>query len=153
MELSAAAPLLKPPLRGESFSVEHLAVHAEQLAAQHRVSQRGSSRRRDDQRFIDSFESNRRFVAAAYRTISKAARDGEPITPAAEWVLDNYHIVEEQLREIREDLPRGFYHELRKLDEGPWAGFPRVYELAHELVVHTDSSLDYELIAGFVEAY
>ncbi len=153
MKLLATAPLLEPPLRGESFSVEHLAAHAEQFAAQQRVSQRVSSRGRDDKRFVDSFENNSRFVAAAYRTISTAVRNGEPITPAAEWVLDNYHIVEEQLREIREDLPRGFYHELPKLDEGPWAGFPRVYELAHELVVHTDSSLDYDLIAGFVEAY
>ena len=61
--------------------------------------------------------------------------------------------MQEQLREIREDLPRSFYDELPKLASPPFAGFPRVYELAHELVVHTDSSLDEELIAGFIASY
>ena len=62
-------------------------------------------------------------------------------------------MVKEQLREIREDLPHGFYRELPKLTTPPCAGFPRVYELALELVVHTDSSLDEELIAGFITSY
>ncbi len=119
------------------------------MAAAHRAA----LQRRDDRRFIECFEKNARLVAHTYRTIATAVREGEPIPPAAEWVLDNYHVVEEQLREIREDLPRGFYHELPKLLNGPWAGFPRVYDIAHELVVHTDSNLDLELIAGFVEAY
>ncbi len=140
---------LEPPLRGEPFSVEHLWTHAEQMAAQHQVA----LQRRGSKRFIECFEKNARQVAHTYRTISTAVRDGEPIPPAAEWVIDNYHVVEEQLREIREDLPRGFYQELPKLLDGAWAGFPRVYDIAHELIVHTDSSLDLELIAGFVEAY
>ena len=123
--------------------------HAEQIGAGHRISQRPQ----DDRRFVERFENNRRFIAAAYQTIATAVREGETIPSAAEWVIDNYHIVEEQLREIREDLPRRFYNELPKLEHGDWAGFPRVYELAHHLVVHTDSSLNQELIVGFVEAY
>ena len=77
----------------------------------------------------------------------------EALAPDAEWLVDNYYIVEEQLREIREDLPRQFYLELPKLTDGPLAGSPRVYELAYELVLHTDSSLDEELIGGFITAY
>jgi len=140
---------IDPPLRGESFSVEHLSAHAELIAAAHRIAEH----RQDDRRFIERFENNQQFIAAAYQTIAKAVRDGETISSAAEWVIDNYHIVEEQLREIREDLPKRFYDELPKLAHGDWAGFPRVYELAHHLVVHTDSNLNLELIASFVEAY
>ena len=84
---------------------------------------------------------------------SNPAQQDEVLAPDAEWLVDNYYIVEEQLREIREDLPRRFYLELPKLTDGPFADFPRVYELAHELVVHTDSSLDEELIGGFIAAY
>jgi cyclic beta-1,2-glucan synthetase len=102
---------------------------------------------------VERFESNHRFIAAAYQTIADAVRHGDAISSAAEWVIDNYHIIEEQLREIREDLPRRFYDELPKLEHGNWAGFPRIYDLAHELVVHTDSSLNQDLIVSFVQAY
>jgi cyclic beta-1,2-glucan synthetase len=149
MNQSVPASSLEPPLRGESFSSEHLWAHAAQMAAVHGLSPRGF----DDRPVIDAFERNARFIAVTYRTMTTAVREGEPIPPAAEWVLDNYHIVEEQLRQIREDLPRGFYYELPKLGEGPCAGFPRVYHLAHELVLHTDSNLDLELICGFIDAY
>jgi cyclic beta-1,2-glucan synthetase len=139
---------LDPPLRGEPFSAEHLWTHAEQLAPR-QVVRRGGA----DRRLVTRFEDNSQFIAAAYEIITESARNNEPLGPDAEWLVDNYYIVEEQLREIREDLPRSFYLELPKLVEGPFQNFPRVYELAFELVVHTDSSLDEELIAGFIAAY
>src|SRR6266404_1320351 len=148
-DLSPVVTQAELPLRGEPFSAEHLWSHAAEMAARHRTSGLG----REDDRFIGRYESNCRFIESIYRAMTAAVREGEPLAPTAEWVLDNYHIVEEQLREIREDLPRRFYRELPRLADGEWAGFPRVYEVAHELVVHTDSSLDEELIAGFVESY
>jgi cyclic beta-1,2-glucan synthetase len=139
---------LEPPLRGEPFSAEHLWNYAEQFATSQVVARGGA-----DRRLVDRFESNSRFIADAYRAISQSIRDGEPLAPDAEWLVDNYYVVEEQLREIREDLPRSYYLELPKLASGPFAGFPRVYELAHELAVHSDSSLDEELISGFIAGY
>jgi cyclic beta-1,2-glucan synthetase len=137
------------PLRSEPFSAEHLCEHAERLAGQHELSRT----RREDRRFIDRFQKNSRFIASAYQTIADAVRDGEPVSPDAEWLIDNYHIVEEQLREIREDLPRRFYRELPKLASGPWSGFPRIYELAYELITHTDSSLDEDILTRFIAGY
>src|SRR5262249_32886820 len=89
----------------------------------------------------------------AYQRITAAARREEAITTDAEWLLDNYHIVAETLREVRHDLPRGYYKELPKLADGPFAGFPRVYALALELIAHTDSCLDENNITRFVQAY
>ena len=76
-----------------------------------------------------------------------------PITPAAEWLVDNYHIVDEQLREIHDDLPSGYYRELPKLAEGHLQGYPRVYGLAWAFVAHTDSRFDPEMLRRFVRAY
>src|SRR4029077_49153 len=70
-----------------------------------------------------------------------------------EWLVDNYHIVEEQLREIRQDLPRGYYHELPKLAEGPLEGYPRIYAVALALMAHTDSRLDTNTLRRFIIAY
>jgi hypothetical protein len=60
---------------------------------------------------------------------SSIARCTRPHT-AAEWLLDNYHLVETQIREIREDLPPGFYRQLPKLASGPLLGYPRVFGIA-----------------------
>ena len=93
-DLSIPVAQLEPPLRGEPFSAEHLWAHAALLASRHGTCQPG----RDDDRFIKRFESNQREIAGVYRSITDAVRAGEPLAPSAEWVLDNYHIVEEQLR-------------------------------------------------------
>ncbi len=81
-----------------------------------------------------------------------AAPDGEA-AKAAEWVLDNAYVVRRAIRQIREDMPAGFYARLRPLatDDGP--GAPRVYELARALLRSTDAQLTPEAIAQFVNAY
>ncbi len=79
--------------------------------------------------------------------------EGRAITPAAEWLLDNYHLVEAQIREIREDLPPGFYRQLPKLASGPFMGYPRVFGIAWAFVAHTDSHFDPDTLRRFVRAY
>ena len=75
------------------------------------------------------------------------------ITPAAEWLIDNYHLVERQIREIRADLPPGYYRQLPKLADGPFAGYPRVFGMAWAFVAHTDSRFDPEMLRRYVRAY
>ena len=84
---------------------------------------------------------------------SKAINDGRPITPATEWLVDNYHLVEKQIHEIHSDLPPGYYRQLPKLAAGPFAGYPRVFGIAWAFVAHTDSRFDSEMLVRFVRAY
>src|SRR5919112_3355304 len=137
------------PIREELFSVERLEQFAATLAAEHRVVE-GPSRGRS---LLPRLEENGRALVSAYRTLADAIREGRSISPAAEWLVDNFHIVEEQLREIREDLPRGYYLELPKLKAGAPAGYPRIYAVALSLIAHTDSRLDAETLRRFVRAY
>jgi cyclic beta-1,2-glucan synthetase len=132
-------------LRGEPFSGEHLAQHARSLAESLVLAPRQVK----DRQFAARFEDNAAVLQAAYDEASAAAIQGEPLTADAEWLLDNYYVVEEQLREIREDLPQRYYWELPKLQSGR----PRVYALAVELLVHTDSALDEETIVRFLQAF
>ncbi len=92
-------------------------------------------------------------LLAAYRALTEAIRDERSITPAAEWLVDNFHIVEEQLREIRDDLPADYYRELPKLAEGHLEGYPRVLGLAWAYVAHTDSRFDPDSLSRLVSAY
>jgi cyclic beta-1,2-glucan synthetase len=136
-------------LREELFSIERLEEHAASLAAAQLITGRPPRRRPLHVRLKD----NESALLAAYRATAAAVAEGRAITPSAEWVLDNYHLVEEQIREIREDLPPGFYRQLPKLSEGPFAGYPRVFGLAWAFVAHTDSRFDPEALRRFLRAY
>src|SRR5260370_13312418 len=136
-------------IRAELFGVERLEQHAGSLAAaQHVMSELEKGRR-----LLPRVEDNGRVLREAYRAIAKAIREDRAITPAAEWLVDNFHIVDEQLRQIRDDLPAGFYWQLPQLTEGPPAGYPPVYGIASALVAHTDSRFDPETLRRFVHAY
>src|SRR3984885_10720521 len=136
-------------VRAELFGSERLEQHAASLAAAQGVTQRRSARRSLGALLKD----NESVLLAAYRTIGAAVGEGRSVTPAAEWLLDNYHLVEEQIREIRADLPPGFYRQLPKLVDGPFAGFPRVLGVAWAFIAHTDSRFDPDSLRLFVRAY
>jgi len=136
-------------IRAELFSVERLEQHAASLARAQRISLRPMPRRSLAGRLKD----NEKILLGAYRAIAAAVADDRPVTPAAEWLLDNYHLVEEQIREIREDLPSSFYRLLPKLDDEPFRGYPRVFGLAWAFVAHTDSRFDPDSLRRFVRSY
>ena len=136
-------------IRQELFGIERLEQHAQSLAAAQEVTQRPIGRRSLAARLRD----NESALRHAYGAIGSAVREGEATTPAAEWLLDNYHLVEEQIREVRDDLPPGYYRQLPKLADGPFAGYPRVFGLAWAFIAHTDSRFDPELLCRFVRAY
>ena len=78
---------------------------------------------------------------------------GEFVTPAAEWILDNYHLVDSEIQVVRQNLPRGYYRELPKLAGRELAGNARVYSLAVELIRHSDSRLDRQQLARFLDGF
>ncbi len=137
------------PILAELFSVERLEQHAQTLAAAQTVTdapRRGTA-------VGPRIAENGRVLLESYRVLARAIKDERSITPAAEWLVDNFHIVDEQLREIRDDLPPDYYRELPKLAEGHLAGYPRVMGLAWAYVAHTDSRFEPESLRRMVRAY
>ena len=114
------------PIRAELFSVERLEQYALTLAANSKIS----NQRERSRLLLPRFEENGKRLAEGYRVLAVAVFEGQVVSPAAEWLLDNFHIVEEQLRQIREDLPKSYYNELPKLSSGELRGYPRIYEIA-----------------------
>jgi len=148
--LDIAAPWdAKAPVRGDLFGIERLEQHAQTLAAAQAITQTLPSVLPLRSRLDD----NAAVLLAAYRASALELESGRGVVPAAEWLLDNYHLVEEQIREIRDDLPPRYYRQLPKLANGPFAGYPRVFGLAWAFVAHTDSNLDPEMLRRFIAAY
>ena len=136
-------------IRSELFGVERLEQHGESLA----MAQRAGAAPVRAQPLLARVEENAGVLARAYADITATVRRSRAITPAAEWLLDNSYVVDAQLRDIRADLPPGYYRKLPKLSTGHLAGYPRVYGVAWAFVAHTDSRFDPDSLRRFVRAY
>ncbi|MFH7044882.1 glucoamylase family protein [Paucibacter sp. JuS9] len=145
---TARGPLL-PALRAEIFGPQRFAEHGRSLGLSHRSAHCAGSGRS----FFPSLRSNIDSLRASQRYIANIAAQGGDISPAAEWLLDNFHLIDAQLKEVREGLPRGYYRELPVLTTPPLAGLPRVYGVAWAFVAHTDGQFDEELLVKFLAAY
>ncbi|MDO8289847.1 MAG: glucoamylase family protein [Parvibaculum sp.] len=139
----------RQPIREELFGVERMEEHARSLARAQPVAS-GSPRGLP---LAGRLADNAAALLDAHLKIAKAIDEGRAITPAAEWLIDNYHLVDRQIREIRSDLPPGYYRQLPKLADGPFAGYPRVFGIAWAFVAHADSRFDGDMLCRFVRAY
>ncbi len=136
-------------IREEVFGRERLEQHSESLARAQRVTDRAPRVLRLHQRLAD----NEKELLAAHRILAKAVAEGHSVTPGAEWLINNSHVVEEQIRDVRKNLPLSYYEQLPKLAEGPLAGYPRIVGVAWAYVAHSDSRFDGEMLRAFVDAY
>ncbi len=144
----ASMPESEDPIRGELLSADRLEEHACSIADRRTLAE-GKAGRPLSPRVRDSG----RALLQCYRVLAGAIREEGAITPAAEWFVDNFHIVDDVVREVREDLPPGFYRQLPKLAEGPLHGYPRVLGLAWAFVAHTDSRFEAEPLQRFVRGF
>jgi cyclic beta-1,2-glucan synthetase len=138
------------PLRAELLSIERLEERARALAASFTLAR---NPRRKARPFFARLEDNARMLREAYRVLADDVHRGEFVSPAAEWLLDNFHLIEGEIRDARHDLPREYYLALPKLASREMAGIARVYAMALELVRHTDGRLDRQQLVRFMTAY
>src|SRR5476651_206182 len=140
---------LERPNRSEIFGPERFAQHGRSLGETHtaRFAASGSTA------FFPRLRDNIRILREAHHYIGRQATTGYDVSPAAEWLLDNFHLIEAQLREINDGLPRRYFRNLPVLQDEPLVGLPRVYGVAWAFVAHTDSAFDEDLLVHFLRAY
>jgi cyclic beta-1,2-glucan synthetase len=138
------------PLHGELLGVDRLEESARALAAEFTLAR---DPRRAPPHLLRRLSDDARMLRHAYRTLGGDVRRGEPSHPAIDWLLDNFHLVEGELREIRRHLPSRYYLELPKLAARGRAGSARVYAMAVELLRYSDARLDAQRLERFMNAY
>ncbi len=136
------------PIRAELFNLEQLERHAKSLATNHIVAKKFTP-----DRLLARLTENEQILSNAYNQISLAAERRRKITPAAEWLLDNYYLIDEQIRSTRRLLPKSYSKELPRLVKAGVSDFPRAYGIAEELTAHTDGRVDLSGLSGFIRAY
>jgi cyclic beta-1,2-glucan synthetase len=122
--------------------------HGRILAAAHKLTPR-----RGPDQLLRRLAANEAVLLDACGLLIAAVRAGRRISPAGEWLLDNFYLIEEQIRTAKRHLPRDYSRELPCLASGPSAGLPRVYDIALETIAHGDARVDPESLSRFVAAY
>ena len=135
-------------IRAELLTGERLLEHARSIAASEEVA---PAPRRTS--VGPRIRENARALTRAYQAISRTAREGLAITPSAEWLLDNVHVVEDQIAETLAQLPTDGHWRLPVLTQGPRAGYARVLNVAWHFIAHTDSRFDARMLEQFLAAY
>src|ERR1043165_7061228 len=122
--------------------------HGKNLAGTHKLTSRGAP-----DRLLPRLAANEAVLTDACNLLTAAVRANSRVSPAGEWLLDNFYLIEEQVRTAKRHLPRGYSRELPRLASGPSAGLPRVYDIALETIAHGDGRVDQESLTRFVSAY
>lgn len=146
-QFTAASSL--EPFRGEVLSRELLALRAEELAKEFSTV----SHKQKAIHLKSRFKENWKILNTAYFTLSELSRNKGYVAPGADWLLDNFHVIDEQVREIRRDLPASYYKALPRLSTTDWKGFPRAYRIACDYLKHSDSMVQTDTLTDYVLAY
>ena len=102
---------------------------------------------------MNRLAENEGVLVGVRNLLTKAVQANLRITPAGEWLLDNFYLIEEQIQTAKRHLPKGYSRELPRLLNGPSAGLPRVYDIALETIAHGDGRVDPESLSSFVASY
>src|SRR5687768_7331370 len=124
---------LAPPINLDEPTRSPLERFAHQLADQHTVARAYEKNALLSYALLRWSES----LHEAYRYFRTSASKEPAVTRAGEWMLDNFYIVEETLRQIKEDLPVSYYDQLPKLAGTSLKHYPRVFALASELAAYS----------------
>lgn len=136
------------PLRAELFSALQMEQHGRVLANAHKLSTVDVP-----DKLLSRLADNEATISEACTRLTDAIKAGRQITPAAEWLLDNFYLIEEQIRTAKRHLPKNYSKALPRLLHGQPPGSPRVYDIALETISHGDGRVDPESLSRFVIAY
>ncbi len=136
------------PLRAELFTADQMEQHGKEVAAAHELTLK-----RSPDRLLPRLAANEKKLAEVGTLLAQTGSGQRRVTPAGEWLLDNFHLIEEEIRTAKRHLPPGYSRELPRLASGANAGFPRVYDLALHAVAHGDGQLGRGSLIRFITAY
>jgi cyclic beta-1,2-glucan synthetase len=138
----------KPPLRSELYSTEQMEQHAQHLAATHALGPN-----QGPELLLKRLAENEAILFHVTSLLHDTVHEKKAITPAGEWLLDNFYLIEEQIRIGKRYLPKGYSKGLPRLINGSSSGFPRVYDIAIQIISHSDGRVDILSLSSFIAAY
>ena len=136
------------PFRSELYSSDQLNIHAKAIAGTHQLQTAHPV-----DHLLKRLADNENTLLEVRDLLVENIKSGKAITPGAEWLLDNFYLIEEQVVLARKHLPRGYSEALPTLATGISGGMPRVYDIVLEIISHSDGRVDAHNLGSFVASY
>lgn len=136
------------PLREELFSSDQLERFAKALAGKHTLGQKPAK-----DHLLRRLGDNETFLQEVRKLLNDSIKRKYPVTPAGEWLIDNFYLIEEHIRIAKTQFPKTYSEDLPQLSAGPAAGITRIYDLVLQIISHSDGKLDMESLNRFIKAY
>ncbi|SFD59497.1 Cellobiose phosphorylase [Chitinophaga sp. CF118] len=139
---------IEEPFRSELYSSDQMNRHGQVVARSHKLMKRNVS-----DLLLKRLDNNEKILLEVRNLLVESIRSGKTITPAGEWLLDNFYLIEEQVVIAKKHLPKGYSEGLPYLAEGISAGMPRVYDIVLEIIAHSDGRVDVKSLSSFIVSY
>lgn len=136
------------PLRAALFSSEQMKRFGITLAETHQLSTKPAQ----DQ-LLRRLADNEAILNKVRKILTDSIKRKFQITPAGEWLIDNFYLIEEHIRLAKTHLPKNYSAGLPQLSNGASAGLTRIYDLVLQIISHSDGRIDIESLSSFVQAY
>ena len=136
------------PFRSELYNSNQMDIHAKVVARAHKMV---TGKAPD--KLLKRLGQNEKTLVEVRNLLVDSVREGQNITPGAEWLLDNFYLIEEQVVIARKHLPKGYSEGLPYLIDGDSVGFPRVYDIVLEIISHSDGRVDARSLISFIASY
>ncbi len=136
------------PFRSELYSSDQMDRHGKILAQSHTLLQKTSP-----DILLKRLGDNDKTLLDVRNLLVERIKTGKTISPGAEWLLDNFYLIEEQVVIARKHLPKGYSEDLPYLADGNSAKMPRVYDIVLEIISHSDGRVDIKGLTSFIAAY
>ncbi|MDE1191380.1 MAG: glucoamylase family protein [Arachidicoccus sp.] len=136
------------PLVSELYSASQMQQYAKRTAAVHKLkTEKGPDK------LLPRLDENEKLLSGVCDLLIEAVKEKRPVSPASEWLLDNFYIIEEQIEIGKRHFPKGYSKNLPRLANEEYDDLPRVYVIALEIIAHSDGRLDMTNLKAFIDSY
>ncbi|MEO7148897.1 MAG: glucoamylase family protein, partial [Rhodanobacteraceae bacterium] len=97
--------------------------------------------------------AHERTLRRAYAIARVAVTEQRRVEPAAEWLLDNFYLIRNQIRDLATGLARKQLLRLPRVEDARGVCLPRMYGIARAYVAYVDGRIDPEQVGMFLAAY
>ena len=136
-------------IKGTNLNREQLQSYMEKIAVSYEISPTSDIKTYP----INRLQENFKFIQKTYNILNEHIKRKISIHPAGEWLLDNFYIIEETVKNITNTLSEKKYKKFQGISNGTYKGFARIYVLATEIVAYTDNKIDDEVLNSSLLAY
>jgi len=132
----------------ELYSSEQMERFGKALAKTHKLSAKPTQ-----DHLLKRLADNETLLHEVRKLITDSIKKKYQISPAGEWLLDNFYLIEAHIRSAKFNFPKGYSEELPQLSGVSSEEVTRIYDIIRQVIAHSDGRIDIDSLSSFINAY